>query len=111
MSTASRLLSLALCSAGLAVACTGPAAAWVSYQLGDNYYAIRCADGTLHSYSGSSAGLSVVGPALCDGHGGLVAADTGPQILPATSQIRSQLTVPTPTPAPKGVLVRPATRP
>lgn len=39
--------------------------AWsATYLQGDNW-AITCANGTSWSYSGSSAGLEIVGPALC----------------------------------------------
>ncbi len=39
---------------------------------GTDIWAIECADGTLHSYAGSAGGLSTVGPALCEGHGGVM---------------------------------------
>ena len=41
--------------------------AWAAYYLGNQLWAIRCANGQMFSYSGSSAGLDVVGPALCPG--------------------------------------------
>jgi len=51
------------------------AMAWKAYHLygseGGEVWAIECNDGTLHSYSGSSDGLSVVGPPLCEEHGGI----------------------------------------
>ncbi|WP_394752498.1 hypothetical protein [Crenothrix sp.] len=39
--------------------------AWSATSLGGGNWAITCANGTSWSYSGSSAGLDVVGPALC----------------------------------------------
>lgn len=39
-------------------------------KVGEEKYAIECEDGSMHSYSGSSEGLSTIGPALCEGHGG-----------------------------------------
>lgn len=42
-----------------------PAAAWTSYHLEDNIYAILCDDGVIFSYEGSADGLTIVGPALC----------------------------------------------
>ena len=41
--------------------------AWSAMYLGGQNWAIICANGTSHSYSGSSAGLDTVGPALCPG--------------------------------------------
>ncbi len=41
--------------------------AWTAYHLGKNKWAIECANGQMFSYSGSSAGLDTVGPALCPG--------------------------------------------
>lgn len=38
---------------------------WSAISLGGGNWAILCANGTAWSYSGSSAGLDVVGPALC----------------------------------------------
>lgn len=85
----SRRILFSLAAATLILGASSPAFAWVSYQLGDNYYAIRCNDGTLHSYSGGAGGLGIVGPALCEGHGGLVVDPKagGPKILPATKDI------------------------
>lgn len=40
---------------------------WSGIYLGGGNWAIICANGTAWSYSGSSAGLDVVGPALCPG--------------------------------------------
>jgi len=62
--------------------------AWNAYHLynkdGHDIWAIECADGTLHSYAGSSSGLSTVGPALCEGHGGIANPNDGdPYELPA----------------------------
>ena len=45
--------------------------AWSATYLGGTNWAITCANGTSWSYNGSSAGLDVVGPALCPG--GLIA--------------------------------------
>jgi hypothetical protein len=45
--------------------------AWSAISLGGGNWAIICANGSAWSYSGSSAGLDVVGPALCPG--GLIA--------------------------------------
>ena len=39
--------------------------AWSAMYLDGQNWAIICADGTAHSYHGSSAGLDTVGPALC----------------------------------------------
>lgn len=39
--------------------------AWSAISLGGGNWAIICANGTAWSYSGSSAGLDTVGPALC----------------------------------------------
>lgn len=44
---------------------------WTATYLGGGNWAIGCANGTNWSYSGSSAGLDIVGPALCPG--GIVA--------------------------------------
>ena len=46
---------------------TPSALAWAAYYLGHNHWAIECANGQMFSYSGSSAGLDEVGPALCPG--------------------------------------------
>jgi len=51
--------------------CSGQAMAWEAYRLYEEKWAIECEDGTIHSYSGGSEGLSEVGPALCQGHGGV----------------------------------------
>jgi hypothetical protein len=40
---------------------------WSAISLGGGNWAIICANGSAWSYSGSSAGLDVVGPALCPG--------------------------------------------
>lgn len=45
-----------------------PAAAWTSYHLEGNLYAVLCDDGVIFSYEGSADGLTVVGPALCANH-------------------------------------------
>jgi hypothetical protein len=50
---------------------------------GRDVWAIECADGTLHSYAGSSAGLSIVGPALCEGHGGMAEPGDTPVLHPS----------------------------
>ncbi len=44
-----------------------PAFGWSATSLGGGKWAITCANGTSSLYSGSSAGLDVVGPALCPG--------------------------------------------
>jgi len=44
-----------------------PAAAWTATYLQGSNWAITCANGQSYSYNGSSAGLDVVGPALCPG--------------------------------------------
>jgi hypothetical protein len=41
------------------------------YHLEDNLYAIICVDGQIFSYQGSEDGLTIVVPALCEGHGGV----------------------------------------
>lgn len=81
---ASRILSLSL-ALSLPAA---PALAWKAYLLEGNLWAIRCNDGTLWSYSGSQEGLGTVGPALCADHQGLVGGGAGPEIEPATPEIR-----------------------
>lgn len=40
---------------------------WTATNLGGGNWAIGCANGTNWSYHGSSAGLDIVGPALCPG--------------------------------------------
>lgn len=50
--------------------------AWSAISLGGGNWAIICANGTAWSYSGSSAGLDIVGPALCPG--GLAVANVPP---------------------------------
>lgn len=74
--------------AGIAAALPVPALAWKAYHLEGNLWAIRCNDNTLWSYSGSSAGLGTVGPALCDGHGGIAGGGGGPDIVPAPVEVR-----------------------
>ena len=63
------------------------ALAWNAYHLynkdGTDIWAIECADGTLHSYAGSSAGLSTVGPELCKNHGGVAGPGGELDELPA----------------------------
>jgi hypothetical protein len=49
----------------LLVCCTGNAFAWSATFLGADHWVITCANGLVYSYNGSSAGLDVVGPALC----------------------------------------------
>lgn len=44
---------------------TSSAMAWHAYYLGNNKWAIECNDGHMYSYSGSGAGLPLVGNALC----------------------------------------------
>jgi hypothetical protein len=66
----------AMAGAVLAASAT-PALSWKAYELESGLYAIRCADNTLHSYSGSASGLSTVGPALCEGHGGIAGPGGG----------------------------------
>lgn len=58
-----KILRNAIVVASLFVASS--AFAWSATFLGGNNWAIICANGTAWSYSGSSAGLDVVGPALC----------------------------------------------
>jgi len=60
-----------LSSVMLLAFCSGQVMAWEAHKVGEKKYAIECEDGTMHSYSGSSEGLSEVGPALCEGHGGV----------------------------------------
>ncbi len=50
---------------------------------GRDVWAIECADGTLHSYAGSSAGLAIVGPALCENHGGMAEPGDDPILHPS----------------------------
>jgi len=61
--------------------------AWNAYHLynkdGTDIWAVECADGSLFSYAGSSGGLSIVGPALCEGHGGIANPDDGVNPMPA----------------------------
>ncbi|HEY7883660.1 MAG TPA: hypothetical protein VIC08_01790 [Cellvibrionaceae bacterium] len=66
------------------------ASAWTAYQLHHNYYAIVCADGAIFSYGGSADGLNIVGPALCEGHGGIVGNPGGVDIKPATKDIQKK---------------------
>lgn len=69
-----------ICGAGTALVLglmAGNAAAYQAYQLYHNKWAIECKDGSLHGYSGSAAGLSTVGPALCEKHGGVVGPSGG----------------------------------
>ncbi|KJS07607.1 MAG: hypothetical protein VR73_08455 [Gammaproteobacteria bacterium BRH_c0] len=58
--------------------CSSAAWSWSATYLGGQNWAITCANGTSHSYTGSSAGLDIVGPALCPG--GIV--DPGPLTEP-----------------------------
>jgi hypothetical protein len=55
-----------LISAAL-LAASGSAWAWSANYLDGQNWAITCANGTSHSYHGSSAGLDTVGPELCPG--------------------------------------------
>lgn len=66
-----------LSSVMLLAFCSGQVMAWEAHKVGEKKYAIECEDGTMHSYSGSSEGLSVVGPALCEGHGGVAGPNGG----------------------------------
>lgn len=63
---------------------------WSATFLGGNNWAITCANGTSWSYSGSSAGLGVVGPALCPG--GIVAPHV-PRRMAVTAGISMDLNV------------------
>ncbi|ANV87342.1 hypothetical protein [Picosynechococcus sp. PCC 7117] len=79
------------------------ALAWNAYHLynkdGRDIWAIECADGTLHSYAGSSSGLGTVGPALCEDHGGIANPGGDPQPVPATvHEVDSSLGDPKPEP-------------
>lgn len=69
---------------------TAQAFAWQAYEVRPGKWAIECNDGSMWSYSGSAAGLDIVGPALCAGHGGL--ANGGgpgkPVTRPATAEVR-----------------------
>ena len=49
----------------LLVCCTGNVFAWSATYLGADHWVVTCANGLVYSYNGSSAGLDVVGPALC----------------------------------------------
>ncbi|MFL6634932.1 MAG: hypothetical protein ACJ8HJ_21720 [Massilia sp.] len=51
----------------MALTYSGAALAWTATYLGGQKWAITCANGQSFSYSGSSAGLDYVGPALCPG--------------------------------------------
>lgn len=64
----------------LLLICSADAYAWSATYLGGNpaLWHIKCANGTDHSYSGSSAGLDIVGPELCPG--GVVGS--GPRTQP-----------------------------
>ncbi len=70
-------------------AVTAPSAmAYKVYQLEDKYYAIVCADGQIFSYSGGAGGLSTVGPALCETHGGVAGGGEGrPQVERAPADV------------------------
>jgi hypothetical protein len=59
------MLHRLLLTAGLII--SADAFAWSAISLGGGNWAIICANGTAWSYSGSSAGLDTVGPALCPG--------------------------------------------
>lgn len=79
----SRLVSAcALLSGGLLIAPVPVHAADV-YQLQVGLYAIICEDGHIFSYSGSEDGLSIVVPALCAGHGGVVGGGDDGGIKPS----------------------------
>ena len=69
---------------------TAPSAmAYTVYQLEEDYYAIVCTDGQIFSYSGSAGGLSTVGPALCEGHGGIAGGNGGgPQVERAPANVK-----------------------
>lgn len=73
----------------VASALTIPAAsAYTVYQLEPGLYAIVCQDGTINSYSGGPEGIGIVGPALCEGHGGIAGGgDDGINVLPADRQL------------------------
>jgi hypothetical protein len=45
--------------------CSWNAFAWSATYLGADHWVVTCANGLVYSYNGSSAGLDVVGPALC----------------------------------------------
>lgn len=69
-----------VCGAGMALVLglmAGNTMAFQAYQLYHNKWAILCNDGSVHSYSGSAQGLSTVGPALCEKHGGVVGPTGG----------------------------------
>ena len=70
-----KTLSLA---AIVAFGLAAPAFAWKAYHLEGNTYTILCADGTIHSYTGSGSGISISGDALCEGHGGIAGGGGGP---------------------------------
>jgi hypothetical protein len=61
----SRLLTVGVFSTLFLLLSVGEAFAWTATYLGGNKWAITCAGGNAYSYSGSSAGLDTVGPALC----------------------------------------------
>ncbi len=82
-----RLGALAL-MLGLGAVAAPSAMAYKVYQLEDKYYAIVCADGQIFSYSGGAGGLSTVGPALCEKHGGLAGGGDGrPQLERAPADV------------------------
>jgi len=85
-------VSLMLCASG--------AWAWSAMHLGGQNWAIICANGTSHSYSGSSAGLDIVGPALCPG--GIVApGDPLAEPVWTVDKVKRELLNPKPRPGAK----------
>jgi hypothetical protein len=57
--------ALRLASFAVAIGSATPAFAWLAQYQAVNKWTIVCANGNAFTYSGSSAGLDIVGPGLC----------------------------------------------
>lgn len=80
-----KILTIATIASVLTLGIAREASAWMAVSIGDNKYAIVCADGHAYTYNGSSAGLGVVGPVLCPG-GIVLSTPVGDgQLGPATT--------------------------
>jgi hypothetical protein len=71
---AKRIVTVITITSALSLGIAHAAHAWSATLLGNQLWAITCANGTSSAYQGSSAGLDIVGPTLCPG--GVIA--TGP---------------------------------
>ncbi|PCK05862.1 MAG: hypothetical protein COA42_17810 [Alteromonadaceae bacterium] len=78
--------------AGISALFAPAASAYTVYSLAKDYYAIVCADGQIFSYSGGAGGIGIVGPALCEGHGGMAGGNGGgPTAAPATAELKRSM--------------------